>query len=125
MAHYAEINSDGIVQRVIVVDNNDCKDAEGNESEAVGAAFCSNLLGGIWKQTSYNGNIRKNYAGIGYKYDSALDAFIPPKPFSKWILDETTCLWKAPVEMPVEEGKFFTWNDNKGEWEEMEPAVIA
>ena len=125
MAHYAEISTEGIVQRVIVVDNNDCKDAEGNESEAVGAAFCSNLLGGIWKQTSYNGNIRKNYAGINYKYDSQLDAFIPPKPFNKWILDETTCLWKAPVEMPVEEGKFFTWNDNKGEWEEMEPAVIA
>ena len=125
MAHYAEISTEGIVQRVIVVDNNDCKDAEGNESEAVGAAFCSNLLGGIWKQTSYNGNIRKNYAGINYKYDSQLDAFIPPKPFSKWILDETTCLWKAPVEMPVEEGKFFTWNDNKGEWEEMAPAVIA
>lgn len=125
MAHFAEINSDGLVQRVIVVDNNDCKDAEGNESEAVGAAFCSNLLGGIWKQTSYNGSFRKNYAGIGYKYDSALDGFIPPQPFNKWVLNEDTCQWEAPVEIPVEEGKFFTWNDNKGEWEEITPAIIA
>ena len=66
MAHFAEITEGNVVSRVIVVDNNDCKDAEGNESESVGAAFCSNLLGGTWKQTSYNGNIRKNYAGIGY-----------------------------------------------------------
>jgi hypothetical protein len=117
MAHFAEINSQGIVQGVIVVDNNDCKDAEGNESEAVGAAFCNNLLGGIWKQTSYNGNIRKNYAGIGYKYDEELDAFIAPQPFSKWILNEETAQWEAPVPYPEDE-KIYTWNDNKGEWEE-------
>jgi hypothetical protein len=116
MAHYAEINSDKIVQRVIVVDNNDCKDAEGNESESVGAAFCSNLLGGIWKQTSYNGNIRKNYAGIGYTYDESRDAFIPPKPYSKWVLNEDTCNWKAPVAYPEGEDRY-TWNDNRGEWE--------
>jgi hypothetical protein len=122
MAHFAEVNADNIVQRVIVVDNNDCKDAEGNESEAVGAAFCNTLLGGIWKQTSYNGNTRKNYAGIGYTFDEGRDAFIPPKPYSKWILNEDTCNWEAPIEMPVEEGKFFTWNDNKGEWEEIVPA---
>jgi hypothetical protein len=122
MAHFAEINAEGIVQRVIVVDNNDCKDTEGNESEAVGAAFCNTLLGGTWKQTSYNGNIRKNYAGIGYTFDEGRNAFIPPKPYSKWILNEDTCNWKAPIEMPVEEGKFFTWNDNKGEWEEVVPA---
>ena len=119
MAHFAEINANKIVQRVIVVDNNDTLDAEGNESEAVGAAFCSNLLGGIWKQTSYNGNIRKNYAGIGYTFDESKDAFIPPKPFSKWVLNEDTCQWEAPIAIPVEEGKMFTWNDNKGEWEEV------
>ena len=117
MAHFSEINSEGIVQRVIVVDNNDCKDAEGNESEAVGAAFCNNLLGGIWKQTSYNANIRTNYAGIGYKYDEELDAFIAPQPFSKWILNEETAQWEAPVPYPEDE-KIYTWNDNKGEWEE-------
>ena len=116
MAHFAEINSDNIVQRVIVVDNNDCKDAEGNESEAVGAAFCHNLLGGTWKQTSYNGNIRKNYAGIGYTFDEGRDAFIPPKPFSKWTLNEDTCQWEAPVAYPTD-GERYTWNDNKGEWE--------
>ena len=116
MAHFAEINSDNIVQRVIVVDNNDCKDAEGNESEAVGAAFCHNLLGGTWKQTSYNGNIRKNYAGIGYTFDEGRDAFIPPKPFSKWTLNEDTCQWEAPIAYPTD-GERYTWNDNKGEWE--------
>jgi hypothetical protein len=120
MAHFAEINSEGIVQRVIVVDNNDCKDAEGNESEAVGAAFCNNLLGGVWKQTSYNGNIRKNYAGIGYQYDEDLDAFIPPQPFSKWILNEETAQWEAPVPMPEgNEEDRYVWNDNKGEWEQV------
>ena len=117
MAHFAEINNEGIVQRVIVVDNKDCLDSSGQESETVGADFCNNLLGGLWKQTSYNGNIRKNYAGIGYKYDEALDAFIPPQPFSKWILNEETAQWEAPVPYPEDE-KIYTWNDNKGEWEE-------
>ncbi len=118
MAHFAEVNADNIVQRVIVVDNNDCKDAEGNESEAVGAAFCNTLLGGIWKQTSYNGNIRKNYAGIGYTFDEGRDAFIPPKPYSKWILNDDTCNWEAPVSYP-EGDTLHIWNDNKGEWEEV------
>jgi len=121
MAHFAEINSEGIVQRVIVVDNKDTLDENGQESEAVGAAFCNNLLGGIWKQTSYNATIRKNYAGIGYKYDEELDSFIPPKPYSKWILNEETAQWEAPVPHPNDE-KFYTWNDNKGEWEELVPS---
>jgi hypothetical protein len=117
MAHFAELNEDNIVQRVIVVDNKDCLDANGVESEEVGAAFCHNLLGGTWKQTSYNGNFRKNYAGNGYKYDVEKDAFISPKPFSKWILNEETCQWEAPVAYP-DDDKFYIWNDNKGEWEE-------
>jgi len=121
MAHFAEINSEGIVQRVIVVDNKDTLDENGQESEAVGVAFCNNLLGGIWKQTSYNATIRKNYAGIGYKYDEELDSFIPPKPYSKWILNEETAQWEAPVPHPNDE-KFYTWNDNKGEWEELVPS---
>jgi hypothetical protein len=118
MAHFAEINAEGIVQRVIVVDNNDCKDTEGNESEAAGAAFCNTLLGGTWKQTSYNGNIRKNYAGIGYTFDESRNAFIPPKPFSKWVLNEDTCNWEAPTAFP-NDGKLYTWNDNQGVWEEV------
>ena len=117
MAHFAELNEDNIVQRVIVVDNQDCLDANNVESEEVGAAFCHNLLGGTWKQTSYNGSFRKNYAGNGYFYDSTLDAFISPKPFSKWVLNEETCQWEAPVAYPDDE-KFYVWNDNKGEWEE-------
>jgi hypothetical protein len=117
MAHFAELNEDNIVQRVIVVDNKDCLDANNVESEEVGAAFCHNLLGGTWKQTSYNGNFRKNYAGNGYKYDTERDAFISPKPFSKWVLNEETCQWEAPVAYPDDE-KFYVWNDNKGEWEE-------
>ena len=117
MAHYAELNEDNIVQRVIVVDNKDCLDANNVESEEVGAAFCHNLLGGTWKQTSYNANFRKNYAGNGYFYNSTLDAFILPKPFSKWVLNEETCQWEAPVAYPDDE-KFYVWNDNKGEWEE-------
>lgn len=118
MAHFAEINADNIVQRVIVVDNKDCLDESGQESEAVGASFCHNLLGGTWKQTSYNGNIRKNYAGIGYTYDESLDAFIAPKPFSKWVLNEDTCQWEAPTPMPEgSENERYVWNDNKGEWE--------
>jgi hypothetical protein len=118
MAHFAEINSEGIVQRVIVVDNKDTLDENGQESEAVGAAFCNNLLGGIWKQTSYNATIRKNYAGTGYFYDEELDSFIPPQPFSKWVLNEDTSQWEAPVPMPEgDEEDHYVWNDNKGEWE--------
>ena len=115
MAHFAEINSEGIVERVIVVNNLDCLDENNNESESVGAAFCNNLLGGIWKQTSYNGNIRKNYAGIGYRYDEELDAFIPPKPFDSWILNQETALWEAPTSMPSGEDDYY-WDEDKKEW---------
>jgi hypothetical protein len=78
MAHFAQLDDNNVVLRVIVVHNNDCKDAEGNESEAVGVAFCQSLLGGNWKQTSYNGNMRGMYAGIGYTYNPILDVFEPP-----------------------------------------------
>ena len=102
MAHFAELDNDYNVVRVIVVDNNDILDKNGNESEEIGIDFCTQLLGGIWKQTSYNANFRKNYAGIGYTYDQGRDAFIAPKPFSKWILNEDTCQWEAPVAYPVD-----------------------
>ena len=78
MAHFAELDSNNVVLRVIVVANSDTSDANGNEVESIGVAFCQKLLGGNWKQTSYNGNIRKNYAGIGYTYDVELDEFIAP-----------------------------------------------
>ena len=116
MAHFAQLNEENIVTQVIVVANQDTADQDGVESEAVGIAFCTNLLGGNWKQTSYNGNIRKNYAGIGYKYDATLDAFIPPKPFASWTLDETTAQWKAPVDYPTDGGRY-TWNEETTSWD--------
>lgn len=118
MAHFAEIGLNNTVLRVIVVSNDDCKDQFGNESEVIGAKFCNDLFGGVWLQTSYNGNIRKNYAGIGFTYDSTLDAFISPKPFESWILDESTCRWKAPVEMPTEGP--WQWDESTTSWVERE-----
>ena len=118
MAHFAEINEDNIVLRVIVVSNNECKDDAGNESEAVGAEFCRNLLGGTWKQTSYNGNMRARYAGVGYIYRSDFDAFIAPKPYPSWTLDEETTEWEAPIARP-EEG-FYTWNEDTQTWDTLE-----
>jgi hypothetical protein len=117
MAHFAELDNDYNVVRVIVVDNNDILDENGNESEEIGIDFCTQLLGGIWKQTSYNANFRKNYAGIGYTYDQGRDAFIAPKPFSKWILNEDTCQWESPLPRPDEPG--YSWNDESGEWEKI------
>lgn len=94
MAHFAQLDESNIVTQVIVVHNNELLD-NGVESEAKGVAFCQSLLGGNWIQTSYNGNIRKNFAGIGYTYDQTRDAFIPPKAncHTEETLDETTCLW--------------------------------
>ena len=117
MAHFAELGEDNIVLRVIVVSNDDCKDSEGNESEAVGAEFCRNLLGGTWKQTSYNGNMRDRYAGVGYTYRSDLDAYIAPKPYPSWSLNEETTEWEAPVARP-EEG-MYTWDEDEQEWVEV------
>ena len=93
MAHFAKLDDNNLVTEVIVVHNNELLD-NGVESEAKGIAFCQSLFGGNWIQTSYNGNIRKNYAGIGCSYDPVRDAFIPPKPTEgEWILDEDTCRW--------------------------------
>jgi len=78
MAHFAELDSNNVVLRVIVVDNKDTSDAHGVEKEYIGAAFCERVLGGTWKQTSYNGNFRGRYAGIGYTYDAQLDEFVAP-----------------------------------------------
>ena len=117
MAHFAKLENN-VVTQVIVVSNQDILDEQGQESEEKGIAFCSNLLGGTWKQTSYNGNIRKNYAGIGYTYDEGLDAFIPPKLYNSWLLDETTCQWKAPVDCPTDD-KRYIWNEETTSWIEL------
>jgi hypothetical protein len=94
MAHFAEINTNNFVLRVVVVNNNELLDENGVEQEHLGVAFCKKLFGGNWIQTSYNGSFRKNFAGVGYWYDPGLDAFIPPKPDGNWLLDEATCTWQ-------------------------------
>ena len=118
MAHFVKLNEDKVVIQGIVVSNQDTADEHGVEQEAIGASFCANLLGGTWKQTSYNARIRKNYAGIGYTYDEGRDAFIPPKPFASWVLDEATCQWKAPVDMPADD-KQYSWNEATTSWIEV------
>lgn len=115
MAHFAEIGLNNTVIRVIVVNNSELIDPGGNESEQFGSIFCQNLFGGTWLQTSYNGNIRKNFAGAGYNYDSDRDAFIPPKPYNSWVLNEETCRWQAPVEMP-DDGNQYYWNEEILNW---------
>ena len=122
MAHFCELDSNNVVLRVIVVSNADTSTAQGEEKESIGIAFCQRLLGGTWVKTSYNGNIRKNYAGIGYTYDKDRDAFIPPKPYASWVLNETTCLWNSPVAMPSDFGqgdppKRYTWNEETKAWD--------
>lgn len=100
MAHFAQLDDNNVVLQVIVVHNNELL-VNGVESEAKGVAFCQSLLPDTtWVQTSYNANIRKNYAGIGFSYDAQRDAFIPPKPFPSWQLNEVTCQWNAPVPYP-------------------------
>ncbi|NBP01401.1 MAG: hypothetical protein EBU90_14915 [Proteobacteria bacterium] len=123
MAHFAEIDSSNVVLRVVVIGNADTSDANGVEKEHIGAAFCEKLFGGVWKQTSYNGNMRKRYAGIGYTYNAELDAFVPPKPFPSWTLNSETADWQAPVAMPTEEGKRYAWNEETGAWDEIEGMI--
>lgn len=117
MAHFAKLDSNNVVTQVIVVHNNELLD-NGIESEAKGIAFCQSLFGGVWKQTSYNGNMRKNFAGIGYTYDSGRDAFIPQKPYNSWTLDESTCQWTAPVTYP-NDGKNYSWDESVTNWVEV------
>ena len=118
MAHFAEIDENNIVTRVLVVD-----DANENDGQTFLAETCN--LGGTWIKTSYNTQggvhsnggtpLRKNYAGIGYTYDSERDAFISPKPFASWVLDEETCQWNSPVRLPDEENLYF-WDEAELKW---------
>lgn len=122
MAHFAEIDADNLVVRVLVVP--DVQENRGQEYLADDLG-----LGGTWKKTSYNtqGGVhvnggtpyRKNYAGIGYTFDAAKDAFIPPKPFASWTLNETTCNWEAPVAMPTDD-KMYRWDEETTNWIEVE-----
>jgi hypothetical protein len=118
MAHFAKLDENNVVLEVYVVHNNELLDNSGNESEAKGIAFLTEWSGGydLWKQTSYNGSFRKNFAGIGYTYDAQRDAFIPPKPFASWVLDEDTCLWNAPMPIPTD-GQRYSWNEANQSWD--------
>ena len=120
MAHFAQLDENNVVTQVIVVDDQDVIDPHtGLEDEDIGNAFCKKLLGGKWKQTSYNNNIRKNFAGIGYSYDASIDAFVPPQPFSSWTLDNETATWVSPLgeqpertEEQILAGSFYRWNED-------------
>lgn len=119
MAHFAELDQNNIVKRVIVVSNSDNSDENGIENEAYGVAFCKRLFGEHtnWKQTSYNNRIRKRYAGIGMLYNEVLDAFIAPQPFPSWSLNEETVEWEAPTPLPelteeeIASRSFYIWDE--------------
>lgn len=114
MAHFAELDQDNIVTRVLVIADKDCRDSNGLESEPAGAAFCAALFGGRFIQTSYSGRIRKRFAGIGDTYDAALDAFIRPRPYPSWTLDESAD-WAPPVPYP-DGGSRFVWDEATLSW---------
>ena len=118
MAYFAKLGTGNIVEQVISINNAVITDANGVEQEQLGNDFINKLYNtrDVWKQTSYNNNIRKNYAGIGFKYDQARDAFIAPKPFNSWILNEDTCIWEAPVTHP-DDGERYTWNEATTTWD--------
>jgi hypothetical protein len=118
MAHFAKLDQNNVVTEVIVVSNSDTSDANGVEKESIGIAFCEHLFGGNWLQTSYNANFRKNYAGIGYTYDAAIDAFVPPKPYPSWLLNTNTAQWEAPVPYP-NDGKNYVWDEATLSWVEV------
>lgn len=115
MAHFAQLNDNNVVVRVIVVANEDTTDATGVEKEYIGKAFCEKLFGGKWVQTSYNGKIRKRYAGIGMIYREDIDAFIAPQPYPSWVLNNYTAAWEAPVAKP-NDGNEYEWNESTQQW---------
>ena len=125
LAHFCQLDENNVVTQVIVVANEDTSDANGVEDESIGIAFCKKLLGADtnWRQTSYNNNMRVRYAGIGYTYNETLDAFIPPKPFASWVLNETTADWESPVgpapaltQAEIDAHSFYRWDEDNGEW---------
>jgi hypothetical protein len=112
MAHYAFLDENNIVTEVITGRNED----EVVDGISDWETYYGNLRGQVCKRTSYNNNLRKNYAGIGFTYDEDLDAFIPPKPFASWLLDEETCQWEAPVPYPDDDSVIYRWNEELGDW---------
>ena len=132
MAYFAKLGTGNIIEKVISINNAVITDANGIEQEQLGLNFINQLYNtnDVWKKTSYNTHggvhdnggtsFRKNFAGIGYTYDSQRDAFISPKPFNSWLLNETTCLWESPVARPtteLEENQYYSWNESIINWE--------
>jgi hypothetical protein len=123
MAHFARIDKNNIVQSVHVIDNENLLNEHGEEEEVFGIAYLNKIhgVGFTWVQTSYNGNLRKNYAGIGFTYDSERDAFIPPQTYDSWTLNENTCQWEPPVEYPdAAKDVSYDWNEDTQTWDEIE-----
>ena len=120
MAHFAKLDENNVVLEVHVVHNNELLDENGIEQEQKGIDFLISWSDGypLWRQTSYNANFRKNYAGVGYVYDPQRDAFIPQQTFPSWVLNEDTCRWEAPVPMP-EDGKMYSWDESTTSWTEI------
>jgi hypothetical protein len=117
MAYFAQLDDASLVINVIAVNNDTIDNLPFPESEPIGVAFCQSLYGSdtVWKQTSYNNNFRKNYAGFGFTYDFVLDAFIPPKPYPSWLLNTTTCKWEAPIPKP-QDGQLYYWDEATLSW---------
>lgn len=120
MAHFAELDENNTVLQVIVVHNNELKGANGVEYENKGIQFCETLFGHAnWKQTSYNHNIRKQFAGTGYTYDQDKDVFVAPQPYPSWSLDDNSD-WQPPTPMP-EDDNLYSWNEETQDWDLVEP----
>jgi hypothetical protein len=124
MAHFAKLDENNIVINVEVVTNSVIIDENDNEVEQLGVDFLNELYGttDVYKQTSYNGNLRKNYAGMGYVYDEARDAFISPQPYPSWVLNEATCQYEAPIELPSDASRNggdakYQWNEDTQAWD--------
>jgi hypothetical protein len=119
MAHFAQLDGNSVVLQVIVVNNETVFNMPFPSSEGIGISFCQSLFGLTtnWKQTSYSASFRKNFAGVGFTYDSVLDAFIAPQPFPSWSLNTSTCQWNPPVEYPTN-GGFYIWNEETKSWVE-------
>jgi hypothetical protein len=121
MAYFAKLGTGNIIETVISINNSVITDNNGIEQEQLGVDFINKLYNtrDVWKQTSYNRTFRKNYAGIGFQYDQTRDAFIAPKPFNSWILNEDTCIWEAPVAKPEDDNKY-SWNEFTLSWDIVE-----
>ena len=118
MAYFAKLGTGNIIEQVISINNSVITDSNGVEQEQLGVDFINKLYNtrDVWKQTSYNNNIRKNYAGIGYQYDQTRDVFIAPKPYNSWVLNEDTCRWESPIPYPQDNNRY-NWNEQTKSWD--------